>query len=265
MRETGLPARTPAAFRRLISPDELSSWILYEDDSVIVVDKPGDVVCHPSKAGPWSSLAGAVREYAGLKASHLIFRLDRETSVVVVFAKSADAARRLQEAVRLRRTDKYYLALMTGELSEPVTVEQPLGNDPESPVLAKCAVVPGGRSAVTRFTPLAAGGGFTLAGVVIATGRKHQIRAHAQWLGKHLVGDKIYGPGERFFLEFIERGWTKALAEKLLMPRQALHCHSVAFRGAGMDRVFRSPMPADMSGFCEDFGISVPDRFRADG
>ena len=243
---------------RLITPDELTAWILHDNADVLVINKPGDVVCHPSKAGPWSSLAGAVREYLGLAVSHLVSRLDRETSGVVVFAKTAAVAARLQEAVRLRRAEKAYLAIMTGELREPVTVDQPLGDDENSAVLAKSAVRPGGKAAITRFTPLSVGGGFTLAGVVTGTGRKHQIRAHAQWLGKYLVGDKIYGPGERCFLDFIDHGWTTELAEKLLLPRQALHCSAVDLRSAGIDRVFFAPMAADMLAFCEARGIAIP-------
>lgn len=244
---------------RLLRPQELESWTLHEDEEVLVVNKPGDVVCHPSKAGPWSSLAGAVREYLGLSVAHLVFRLDRETSGVVVFAKTSAAAGRLQTALRLRRTGKVYLAVMTGEFSEPVTVDQPLGDDEGSRVLAKSAVRAGGRPAVTRFVPLSRKNGFTLARVVTETGRKHQIRAHAQWLGKHLVGDKIYGPDERCFLDFIDTGWTPALAEKLLLPRQALHCSRIDMRKAGMDRVFSAPLPGDMRAFCEARGLLIPD------
>lgn len=243
---------------RQIAPAELRSWILHEDGDVIVINKPGDVVCHPSKAGPWSSLAGAVREYSGLAVSHLVYRLDRETSGVVVFAKTSAAAGRLQKALRLRQVGKVYLAIMTGELAGPVTVDQPLGDDVRSAVLAKSAVRPDGQAAITHFTPLSGGGGFTLARVTTGTGRKHQIRAHAQWLGKGLVGDKIYGPDEGCFLEFIDRGWTAALEEKLLLSRQALHCSEIDMREAGTDRVFAAPLPADLRAFCEVRGIAVP-------
>ncbi len=244
---------------RIMTPGEIKSWIIHEDEQVIVINKPGDVVCHPSKAGPWSSLAGAVREYSGLAASHLVFRLDRETSGVVVFAKNPIVADRLQKAMRLRQTGKVYLAVMTGEFSEPVTVDQPLGDDIKSPVLAKSAVRTDGQAAVTRFIPLSRAGGFTLARVVTETGRKHQIRAHAQWLGRRLVGDKIYGPDERLFLDFIDTGWTPALAEKLLLPRQALHCSEIDMRKAGLDRVFTAPLPADLREFCATRGIAVPE------
>ncbi len=252
------PRRLKPLYVRLISPEEIKSWILHEDGEVLVINKPGDVVCHPSKAGPWSSLAGAVRGYTGLPASHLVFRLDRETSGVVVFAKTSAVAARLQEAVSLHKAGKTYLAVMTGEFSEPVTVDQPLGDDVNSRVLAKFTVRPDGKPAITHFTPLSHGGGFTLVRVVTETGRKHQIRAHARWLGKSLVGDKIYGPDERHFLDFIDKGWTPVLAEKLLLPRQALHCSAIDMRSAGVARVFTAPFPPDLLAFCETRGIAVP-------
>jgi len=252
--------RPPRQVRvRLITPEELKGWILFQDERVVVIDKPGDVVCHPSKAGPASSLAGAVREFLGLAAAHLVFRLDRETSGVMVFAKDPVTANLLQRALRLRQAGKAYLAILTGELKGEVTVDQPLGPDESSPVLAKSAVRPYGQAAVTRFIPLTRGGGFTLARVVTETGRKHQIRAHAQWLGHSLAGDKIYGPDARLFLEFIDTGWTPGLEKKLLLPRQALHCLEIDFRPAGLDRIFTAPLPPDLRAFCAARGLPVPE------
>ncbi|OGR80997.1 MAG: RNA pseudouridine synthase [Elusimicrobia bacterium GWC2_64_44] len=252
-----MPEKGPCV--RLITPGELKSWILHEDGDLLAFDKPAGVVCHPSKAGPWSSLAGAVREHFGLAAAHLVTRLDRETSGVTVFAKDPAAAGRLQGAMSSRKAAKEYLAVLTGDLTGPATVDQPLGPDTTSPVKAKSAVTPGGQAAVTHFTPLSRGGGFTLARVVTETGRKHQIRAHAQWLGLPLAGDKIYGPDARLFLDFIETGWTPALEARLLLPRQALHCAALDLLAGGAPRVFTAPFPADLRAFCAARGLPVPD------
>src|SRR3954470_21148200 len=120
------PRRSRAAGPvRMIAPAELPSWIIFEDERLLVVNKPGDVVCHPSKAGPWSSLVGALREYANLPTVHLIFRLDRETSGVVVLAKDPKTASRLQVAMQERKVGKTYLAILCGELAGPITVNQP--------------------------------------------------------------------------------------------------------------------------------------------
>lgn len=246
----------------MIAAEEVPGWIVYEDARLLVVNKPGDVVVHPSKAGPWSSLVGALREHTGLPTVHLVFRLDRETSGIVVLAKDARMASRLQVAMMERNIAKAYLAVLTGELPGPVTVNQPLGDDVTSPVFLKSAVVgPGeGQPAVTHFKPVGQGGGFTLARVVTETGRKHQIRAHAQWLGYPLVGDKIYGPDARCYLEFIDHGWTEALAARLLLPRQALHCAEIDLRPAGMEYVFSAPLADDLSAFCATHGIPVNGR-----
>jgi 23S rRNA pseudouridine1911/1915/1917 synthase len=136
-----------------------------------------------------------------------------------------------------------------------VTVDQPLGDDTASPVYIKSAVVADGQSAVTHFTPLAVAGGFTLVRVVTETGRKHQIRAHAQWLGRPLVGDKIYGPDARLYLDFITTGWTPALAERLLLPRQALHCAEIDLRAVGAPDIFRAELAGDLSEFCATQGL----------
>src|SRR4051812_17334546 len=139
---------------RMIEPAEIPGWILHEDERLLVVNKPGDVVCHPSKAGPWSSLVGALREHTKLPTVHLVFRLDRETSGVVVLAKDARMASRLQRAMQERQIGKAYIAVLTGELGGAVTVDQPLGDDVTSPVFMKSAVVAeGGQSAVTHFAP----------------------------------------------------------------------------------------------------------------
>lgn len=242
----------------MVAPEEIPGWIVYEDAQLLVVNKPGDVVVHPSKAGPWSSLVGALREYTRLPTVHLVFRLDRETSGVVVLAKDPAMASRLQVAMMERKIGKAYLAILVGEVAGPVTVNQPLGDDVRSPVFLKSAVVAAGEGqpAVSHFRPLARGGGFTVVEVVTETGRKHQIRAHAQWLGYPIVGDKIYGPDARCYLEFIDHGWTAALAARLLLSRQALHCHRIDLRPAGLDYVFTAPLTEDLRQFCAGCGIN---------
>lgn len=246
------PQNQDPARVRMITPEELDSWVLEDDDEVLAINKPGDVVCHPSKAGPWSSLAGAVKAGRNLEKAHLVFRLDRETSGVVLFAKNERAASRLQKAMQERRIRKTYRAILVGELGAPVAVDQPLGDDERSPVFIKTTVRPDGKAARSFFRPLAVGGGFTFAEVRIETGRKHQIRAHAQWLGYPVVGDKIYGPDARCYLEFIDHGWTSTLAERLLLERQALHCAQIELEGnaEGLGaRRWGAPLAADLVSF----------------
>lgn len=252
---------------RMIAAEELRGWVFAEDEEVVAINKPGDVVCHPSKAGPWSSLAGAVKAGLGLEKAHLVFRLDRETSGIVLFAKTERAASRLQRAMQDGRIRKTYLVVLVGELRVAaggdgagerevgIFVDQPLGDDEASPVFVKTCVRPDGKAARSWFRPLAWAGGFTLAEVKIETGRKHQIRAHAQWLGFPVVGDKIYGPDARCYLEFIDHGWTPALEERLLLPRQALHCARISLEGnaAGLGaQAWRAPLAEDLRAFVRE-------------
>jgi 23S rRNA pseudouridine1911/1915/1917 synthase len=240
----------------LIDPEDFRAWIRFEDEHLLVVDKPGLIVCHPSKHGPWSSLVGAAREYTGLPVAHLVFRLDRETSGVVLLAKDGATASRLQKAMQRRLVGKVYLAILTGELTGPATVDRPLGPDPDSCVTIRSKVVAaaaaGAQSATPHFEPLAAAGGFTLARVRMETGRKHQIRAHALWLGHPIVGDKLYGPDERLYLEFAQHGWTERHAALLPLPRQALHCAEIDVGPAYTPSVFRAPLAPELAAFCRE-------------
>lgn len=234
-----------------ITREEFAAWIVHEDERVLVVNKPAHVVCHPSKDGPWSSLVGAARAFTGLDRVHLVFRLDRETSGVVVLAKERTLASALQMAVEQRRVAKRYLALLQGELAGPREVDVPIGPDLGSVVVAKRRAAPGpeAQTARTIFRPLAAAGGYTVVEAVPVTGRTHQIRAHAEWLGHRVVGDKIYGPSPTCFLEFIADGWNESLARRLLLHRQALHCARVEFQLASGAMAFSAPPTPDLVDF----------------
>lgn len=243
----------PPAEAPLVNPGELPGWVLRDDARLLVIDKPGWLVVHPSKNGPWSSLAGAIREGLGLETIRFIYRLDRETSGVVVLAKDEATGSRLQKAMGQRRIGKAYVALLEGELHGPVTVDQWLGPDDSAGVTVKQKVVPAGtegaQAATSVFHPLAVRGGCTLAGVELFTGRKHQIRAHAEWLGQRVIGDKLYGRDPRLYLEFAEHGWTERHSALLRFTRQALHCAAIDLRPAGMDYLLRAPWPADLARF----------------
>ena len=234
----------------LVDPAELETWVLEETDDWIVLDKPGWLVCHPSKNGPWSSLVGAVREARGLDRIHLVSRLDRETSGVVILAKHRAAASRLQTAFAERRTNKRYLALLAGHLGEERSTESNLEDDPDSPVVVQQRVSFGGRGkpARTEFRPLGYAGPNTLAEVIPLSGRKHQIRVHAAWLGHPVAGDKIYGGDPTHYLEFIESGWTERLGRELVYPRQALHAHIIEVWGEGFHYTWTAPCPFEKEG-----------------
>jgi len=242
-----LPGKEPP----LIEPGQAGSWRLFEDERLLVLNKPGWVVCHPSKNGPWSSLAGAARLEFGLDAVRLVYRLDRETSGVIILAKTQAMGGRLQKAMVRHAVGKLYVALLEGGLHGAVMVEQPLGPDLSANVSVKqCVTTVNAQEAATRFSPLSVAGGFTLAVAEPLTGRKHQIRAHADWLGRRVVGDKLYGPDPGLYLEFAEEGWTARHSALLPLSRQGLHCAAIDLRPAGLPHLFRAPWPEDLARFC---------------
>jgi 23S rRNA pseudouridine1911/1915/1917 synthase len=243
----------------MITAEELRSWILHETADVLVVNKPGLVVCHPSKQGPWSSLIGACREYLGLERLHMPSRLDRETSGVVVLAKNRETASRMQKAAEQRRVRKTYWAVLSGTLDGHREVCQPIGRDVDAEFASRQRVVEeGGYAAMTEFDPVAWGGGYTLARIHPRTGRLHQIRVHAAWLGHAVAGDKLYGPDPSLMLEFTRNGFTAHLESMLPLPRHALHAAEIAFPGESGEEIFRAPLAGDLVEFCrEKMGVCL--------
>lgn len=246
----------------LVTPEELQQWVILNDDRFLVVNKPGLVVCHPSKHGPWSSLVGACREWLGVERLHMPSRLDRETSGVMVFVKDAVLASKMQRAAEHRHVRKEYIAVLTGALRDAVTVAQPIGRANESEIAAKRKVVAAGHESQTRFEPISTNGRYTLARVTPLTGRLHQIRVHAAWLGHAVAGDKLYGPDESLFLEFVKQGFTERLAASLPLPRHALHAANIEFTtSVGVFR-FDSPLTVDLVTFCREQGLPAWDDSR---
>ncbi len=242
-------------FAPMVLLEDFKDWILYEDDHVLVLDKPGWLVCHPSKNGPWSSLVGAAKEYLGLESIHLASRLDRETSGVVLLAKHRKAASHWQKAIEEKRVKRRYLAIVRGELTEEVTVSNFLGNDPHSDVFVKQRVLEHktnkAKKAETLYIPVLARNGHTFCRVLTLTGRKHQIRVHAQWMGYPLVGEKLYGEDENIYLKFCQEGWKNEWMESLGMRRQALHGEWLGFEEEEGES-FTAKMAGDMVSFLQN-------------
>ncbi len=208
---------------------------MFEDSELLVLNKPAGLVCHPTKSDATSSLIGRVRLYLGPAAApQLINRLDRETSGLVLIAKTPPAARALRRLWETRAVTKTYLAIVHGVPGTPAgEVEAPLGPDPASPVAIKDCVRPDGAPARTRWRVLRswrrAEGRFSLLEVEPLTGRKHQIRIHLAHLGHPIVGDKIYGGDERVYLDFVSGRLTEAQRARLLLPFHALHAAGLTF------------------------------------
>ncbi|MEZ5353992.1 MAG: pseudouridine synthase [Bryobacteraceae bacterium] len=251
----------------MITPEELRSWFVFHDHGILAIDKPAHVLCHRSKHGPWSSLISACRELTGAPRMHMPSRLDRETSGALVIVSSRAALDAVNLAVRRGYFAKTYHAIVTGVLTGPVLVDQPIGVAEASVVGVRRAVRPDGQPARTLFEPLAATASHTFVRATPLTGRTHQIRVHASWLGHAVAGDKIYGPDENLFVEFLRTGWTPGLQESLSIERHALHCSTFHWNDPAAPRRFFAPLPLDWREFAGSLGFDWSDleRLSRDG
>jgi 23S rRNA pseudouridine1911/1915/1917 synthase len=232
-----------------------------EREDFLVVEKPPLLLVHPTKPDGARTLWGELKHLLAFEIANggqvsIVNRLDRETSGLVLVAKNAGAARRFGLMMQEQRIAKEYLAIVWGWPEwESKTVEAPLarkGVHSPSPIWLKQAIHPAGAPARTdftvekRFVRGMPGDRFSIIRAVPQTGRTHQIRVHLASLGHPIVGDKIYGPDEKLYLEFIETGWTPELASQLLLPRHALH--SAALQIDSGER-WVSPLPPDLASF----------------
>lgn len=234
--------------------------VVAETEDYAVVDKPPFLLVHPTKPdGPrtlWSELRElfAFELQTGGQVS-IVNRLDRETSGLVLIAKNSATARRFGLLMQQNRIAKEYRAVVCGSPCwDSTLVDKPLdrlGKHQVSAVWLKQGVVTGGAPAQTEFfveRRFEQGSGkFSIIRAVPHTGRTHQIRVHLADAGYPIVGDKIYGPNEQFYLEFIKTGWTPRLEAELLLPRHALHSSKLSVPNDGE---WKSALPPDLAMFC---------------
>jgi 23S rRNA pseudouridine1911/1915/1917 synthase len=231
--------------------------VLHEDDDLLVVNKPAGLVCHPTKDGEMSSLIGRVRLHLGHAEGRLVNRLDRETSGLVVIAKSADAAGALGRLFAAGVVHKTYWALVDGHVATGTLVmDGPIGDAVDSPVAIKACVRPDGAPAETHARVLRRGvraaAPYSLLEVTPRTGRKHQIRVHLAAAGHPIVGDKLYGDDEQRYLRLVSGVLTGADLRALRLPHHALHARALMWRWRDRDWAFDVDPPQAFADFLAD-------------
>ncbi len=235
-------------------PENIPIEIVYEDDDCIVIDKPAGMVVHPAAGIESGTLANALAyhfdrlsERAGAIRPGIVHRLDRDTSGLLLAAKTEEAHEHLAGQFRARAVLKSYIALVHGEVEkESGQIDQPIARDPRD--RTRMAVVPTGRPAVSSFKVTKRFQRFTLLDVEPRTGRTHQIRVHLAWLKTPVVGDGVYGGGR-----------DKTVADPKLrsqiarLGRQFLHAERLGFRHprTGEQLRFASPLPPELLGLLE--------------
>ena len=189
-----------------ISPEEIAVPVLFEDEYVLVVDKPAGLVVHPGAGNPSGTLVNALLN-RGIEGGDdplrrgVVHRLDRDTSGLMVLAKGEPAYSSLVGMMSARRITRVYRAMVEGEgLPRKGTIDSPVGRDPDNPTRMAAGV---GKPAVTQFEVLAAAAEHSMLRVRLETGRTHQIRVHLSAIGYPVYADPLYGnlvPGHRLWL-----------------------------------------------------------------
>ena len=263
-------AAPPAAVETTLRPEDIPLNILFEDDDLLVIDKPAGLVVHPGPGHTAGTLANAVLHHCpelegigGEKRPGIVHRLDKGTSGVIVVAKNDAAMRFLQEQFASRTVYKAYLALLEGRVEPPRgRIDAPIGRHPTrrqrmavvaSPQGTRGAdgggrTAAGAREAVTEYEclrvyeDLSSGqtARFSLVRAVLHTGRTHQIRAHFAWRKHPIAGDRDYGYKR----------------PRLGLKRPFLHAHRLGIRlpGTTEQRVFESPLPAELQCILDRLG-----------
>jgi 23S rRNA pseudouridine1911/1915/1917 synthase len=242
----------PAGDER-VTPEEGLLPLLHADEHLLVVDKPAGLTVHPGAGRPRGTLVHRLLhhhpELAGVGGPGrpgIVHRLDKDTSGVMVVARTHDAHRRLAADFAARRVDKRYLAIVYGDPEAEGEVAAPIGRHPRE--RQRMAVRRGGRPATTRWRRLAGVGAIALLEVDILTGRTHQIRVHLKHAHHPLVGDPVYG--ESRWKGLPGRGQA-ALRD---FPRPALHAWRITLPhpADGTPRTFEAPVPADLARLWEE-------------
>lgn len=228
-------------------PENIPLEIVFEDEDILVLNKPAGLVVHPAAGNYTGTLLNGLLHYqpslAHVPRAGIVHRLDKDTSGLMVVAKNTQAQNSLITQLQDRSVTREYEAIALGVLSSGGSVAAPIGRHPTQRV--KMAVVPGGRPAVTHYRPVEAFNGLTHLRLKLETGRTHQIRVHMAHIGFPLLGDPVYGRNipTKLMRELPD---SKAFTN---FPRQALHAIQLGLMHPklGEEHTWQIPLAQDMT------------------
>jgi 23S rRNA pseudouridine1911/1915/1917 synthase len=235
------------------APEAIPLDIVFEDDDLIVVNKPAGLVVHPAAGVHSGTLANALAYHfqqlskTGSTRPGIVHRLDKDTSGLLVAARTESAHEYLADQFRAREVFKSYVALVYGVVKEAAgRIEQPIARDPRN--RTRMAIVAGGRGALSLYKVRRSYDSFTLLDVELKTGRTHQIRVHLSWLKHPVVGDELYGAGRENNVQDVQ---LRAQIRKL--NRHFLHAEQLGFRHprTGEPMRFTAPLPIELLSLLE--------------
>ena len=242
------------------TPEDISLNIIYEDDELVVVNKPAGLVVHPAAGIHSGTLANALAfHFQNLPTSStpirpgIVHRLDKDTSGLLVVAKSPEALEHLSDQFRDRSVFKSYVALVHGRVNaESGKIDQPLARDPSN--RTRMAVIRNGRNALSLYKVRRRYQRFTLLDVELKTGRTHQIRVHLAWLRHPVVGDETYGGGRDNTIQD-----AKQRAQVRNLGRHFLHAEKLGLTHptTGERLLFESPLPAELAALLEQMSDTL--------
>lgn len=241
----------------LVSEPEVDTRyaVLFEDESLLAVDKSGNIPTSPSGKYWRNCLVHHLKEDRGLEELHAVHRLDRETSGINLFAKTKDSARNLGRDFMEGRVDKIYLAILRGRFpGSEVFLNAPIAGDAASSIYIRQKVQPEGRQARTRFTLVSDLSSSSLVRITPYTGRTHQIRVHAEYFGCPVWGDKLYGRAEEDFIQWVANG------ERNSTDRHLLHASELTFTHPQAGH--RITVKSDAEAILELYGRENDQRFN---
>lgn len=239
-------------------PENIPLDIVYTDDHIIVINKPAGLVVHPAAGHPGGTLVNALLhhfpEVDTLPRAGIVHRLDKDTSGLMVVARSLIAHTSLVAQLQDRSMGREYLAVVCGVMTGGGTVDEPIARHPQNRL--KMSVYPMGKSALTHYRIEQKFNNYTLVRCKLETGRTHQIRVHMAYINYPLVGDPLYGGRLK-----IPSGAPDSLVETLRQfSRQALHATQLQLvhPETGDEMVWQRDIPADMQALVDELGQSNP-------